>query len=86
MFFFKFVFNECQLMSLPDIDIWDTLVIQLGKIMDDARWTIETYSTTRVKICENIILCLQPLLHFACCIGINNIFLFITKIKVIGCL
>jgi len=70
--FLKFLLTECQLMTLPDIDLWDTLLTRLAKVLDDARWNIETYSTIRVQVCENVVLCLQPLLHFAVFIGKVN--------------
>jgi len=61
----QFFLLECQLMTLPDIDVWDKLLIRLAKILDEARWTIENYSTSRVFLCEALITTAQPILHYA---------------------
>lgn len=59
-------------MTLPDIDVWDELLIQLAKILDDARWTIENYSPVKVDLCDKIITAIQPLLHYTAYIGTKN--------------
>lgn len=61
-------------MTLPDIDVWDELLIQLAKILDDARWTIETYSLVKTELCDKIIVAIQPLLHYTAYIGKKILF------------
>ncbi|XP_050530011.1 uncharacterized protein LOC126899296 isoform X2 [Daktulosphaira vitifoliae] len=60
-----FLIGECNVLTQPDLEILDTLIFQLAKILDDARWNVETFSPCRVNLCEKIIATLQPLLHHA---------------------
>lgn len=60
----KMILNECHIMTLPYIEIWDTLLIKLAKILDDARWSINNYTSIKVEICEKMIVTIQPLLHY----------------------
>lgn len=69
--------NECRIMTFPHLEVWDKLLIQLGRILDDARWNINNYSTTRVELCENIILTIQPLVHYATYLEISNLGMYI---------
>lgn len=64
---------ECHLISVQDIPIWDTLLIKLAQILDDARWTINNFSPVKAELCEMIIMTIQPLLHYAGFIGMNNL-------------
>jgi len=69
--------NECHIMTLPYIEIWDRLLIQLAKILDDARWTINNYSAVRVEICEKMIVTIQPLLQYVSFIDIQGMYKYI---------
>jgi len=71
------ILNECHIMTLPYIEIWDTLLIKLAKILDDARWSINNYSAVRVEICEKMIVTIQPLLHYASFIDDQGMFTYI---------
>lgn len=79
-FFFKFFLGECQMLTQTDKDLWDALVTRLAKLLDDARWTIDSYSSVKVELCESIIVCLQPLLQFAVYIGIYNYLFYVHSI------
>jgi len=59
------ILNECHIMTLPYIEIWDRLLIQMAKILDDARWTITDFTLSKVEICEKLIITIQPLMQYA---------------------
>jgi len=71
------ILNECHIMTLPYIEIWDRLLIQLAKILDDARWSINNYSAIRVEICEKMIVTIQPLLHYVSFIDNQGMYIYI---------
>jgi len=60
-------------MTLPYIEIWDKVLLQLARVLDDARWTINNYSAARVELCEKIISTIQPLVHYATYIDTHNL-------------
>lgn len=59
-------------MPLHDIDEWDKILIQLAKILDDARWTIENHSSGRVELCESLICIIPPILLYSSFISMNK--------------
>lgn len=71
------ILNECQIMSLPYIEMWDTLLIKLAKVLDDARWSINNYSAVRVEICEKMIVTILPLLHYVSFIDNQGMYIYI---------
>lgn len=64
---------------MPDLNIWDELIIKLAKILDDARWSVHNYSSVKTELCEKVIMTIQPLLNYGSYIGNDNsiILLFI---------
>lgn len=56
--------DDFQAIEDCHLEIWDKLLAQLAKIMDDVRWNIHNYSSIRVDICELIIVTIQPILIY----------------------
>ncbi|XP_050426434.1 uncharacterized protein LOC126836822 [Adelges cooleyi] len=50
----RFFIRSCTGSSLPNVDVWGALIFRLAKILDHARWNLETYSPSRVDLCEKI--------------------------------
>jgi len=56
--------DDFQTIEDCHLEIWDKLLAQLAKIMDDVRWNIHNYSSIRVDVCELIIVTIQPILIY----------------------
>lgn len=63
---------EIKFQLIPKLFLWDKILIQLAKILDNARWTIDSYSYSRVSLCEEIVYTMQYFLYYAH-MGINII-------------
>lgn len=63
-FYFKFFIARCHMITLPDIEKWDELIIAFAKLMDFVRWDMCNFSTERFKLLQRIIGTMQPLLQF----------------------
>ncbi|CAH1731132.1 uncharacterized protein LOC114130279 isoform X2 [Aphis gossypii] len=69
----KILVDDFQTIEDCHLEIWDKLLAQLAKIMDDVRWNIHNYSSIKVDVCESIIVTIQPILIYNTHYGGNTL-------------